>query len=77
VQYRADHSPAPHAERGSFEWALITLNIFQHHLQNFRLSFRHRSGCHVQRRIKKSLFAFVGAISIILGLRVINQSCYS
>jgi hypothetical protein len=28
MQYRADHSPAPYAERGSFELPSITLNIF-------------------------------------------------
>jgi hypothetical protein len=77
VQYRADHGPAPCAERGSFELLPITLNIFQHHLQNFRLNFPYRFVCLVRRHIQKSLFTGNATISIILGLRVINQSCYS
>jgi hypothetical protein len=77
VQYRAVHGPAPHAERGSFESPSIKLNIFQHHLQNFRLNFPYRFVCLVRRHIQKSLFTGNAAISIILGLRVINQSCYS
>jgi hypothetical protein len=77
VQYRADHGAAPCAERGSFELLSITLNIFQHQLQNFRLNFPYRLVCQLRRRIQKSLFAGNAVISIILGLRVINQSCYS
>jgi hypothetical protein len=77
VQYRADYGPAPYAERGSFELPSITLNIFQHLSQNFRLSFLHRFVCHGHRGVQKTLFAGNAAISTILGLRVINQSCYS
>jgi hypothetical protein len=77
VQYRADHGPTPHAERGLIELPSITLNIFQHHSQNFRLGFLHRFVCHGHRGVQKTLFAGNAAISTILGLRVINQSCYS
>jgi hypothetical protein len=46
-------------------------------LQNFSLNFPYRFACQVRRHIQKSLFAGNAVISIILGLRVINQSCYS
>jgi hypothetical protein len=45
AQYRADHGPALHAERGSFESPSIKLNIFQHHMKNFRLRFPYRFAC--------------------------------
>jgi hypothetical protein len=72
VQYRADHGPTPHAERGSIELPSITLNFFQHLSQNFRLSFLHRFVCHGHRGVQKTLFAGNAAISTNLGLRVIK-----
>jgi hypothetical protein len=77
VQYRADHRPAPCAERGLLELPPITLNIFQHHMQTFRCSFPHRFICHPLWHVQESLFAGNAVVSTILGLRVINQSCYS
>jgi hypothetical protein len=58
VQYRADHNPAPNAERGSLEWPSSTLKIFQHHLQNLRLSSPYRFACNV-RDILKSAYLHV------------------
>jgi hypothetical protein len=59
VQYRADHSPAPHAERGSFELPSITLNIFQHHLRNFGLSFSYRFACNGRGLLKSAYLRLV------------------
>jgi hypothetical protein len=52
VQYRADHGPAPCAERGLFELPSITLNIFQHHMQNFRLNLTYRFACNGRGLLK-------------------------
>jgi hypothetical protein len=75
-QYRADHGPAPCSERGSFELPSSIRKIFQHRSQNFRLSFLHRFVPHGHRGVQKTIFAGNAVISTILGLRVINQSCY-
>jgi hypothetical protein len=77
VQYRADHGPAPGAERGSFELPSSIQKIFSASLAKLQVEFS--LPVYLQRAwlAQKSLFAFGGAISIILGLRVINQSCYS
>jgi hypothetical protein len=58
VLYRADHGPAPHAERGSFVSPSIIRKIFQHHLQNFRLSFPYRFACN-SRGLLKSAYLHV------------------
>jgi hypothetical protein len=62
VQYRAVHGTAPHAERGSFELPSIIRNIFQHHLQNFRLNFPYRFACY-GRGLLKSAYLHVAAQS--------------
>jgi hypothetical protein len=53
VQYRADHGPAPGAERGSFELPSSIQKIFQHHLQNFRWSFPYLSTCNGHGLLKR------------------------
>jgi hypothetical protein len=77
AQYRADRSSAPYAELGSFEWPLITLNIFQNYVQNLSYGFPRCFVCQVRRPIHTSLFTISCSISATLGLRVINESCYS
>jgi hypothetical protein len=62
VQYRADHGPAPHAERGSFVSPSIIRKILQHRWQNFRLNFPYRFACHV-RGLLKSAYLHVAAQS--------------
>jgi hypothetical protein len=59
MQYRADHSPAPYAERGSFELPSITLNIFQHYLQNFRFKFPYRFACNGRGLLKSAYLRVV------------------
>jgi hypothetical protein len=76
VQYHAVHGPAPHAERGSFVSTSIIRNIFQHRLQRLGVEFSSPVFLHRAWLAQKSLFAIGIAISVILGLHVINQSCY-
>jgi hypothetical protein len=59
VQYRADHSPAPCAERGSFEWPSNVQKIFQHHLQNFGLNLPYRFASNGRGLLKSTYLRLV------------------